>query len=282
MRRTNNVQRGADVNMAATPITLREKLTKNAPQATVETDSWTAHVAYLLANVFVLSVLTVLPLLWIENQSLGGWFGPVFLGLIALWAFITWVGPRAAARHSKLVNVSYEHFLLAGDQQGFMGNLKLNAKTVLFDGSNLYHFGVDHGLGGQPVRLLAKQLRAEGYRIVCFFDANIFYTLIENGAFPAGRNHDLNGLLAVFGLSSGETYVVPSGVQADKYILSSLKHLPKSFAVSNDRFRDYAKTYGDQMKGSLWRKGVSVKGNEIRLQQHKFKAPLRLEKRPDL
>ncbi len=259
------------------PKTLGEKLTIEVEKVPVEKDGWMAHVAHLFANVFVLSALTVLPLIWMQNQTLGGWLGPVFLGLIALWAFIAWVGPRAPVQRAKSINPTAKHFLLAGDQHGFMGKLDLNAKTVLFDGSNLYHFGLDNGLGAQPVRLLAKQLRSEGYRIVCFFDANIFYRLIENGAYPAGQIHELNGLLAVFGISAGETYVVPSGVQADKYILSSLKHLPKSFAVSNDQFRDYAKTYGEQMKGSLWRKGVSVKGNEIMLKQHKFKTPLRLK-----
>ena len=260
------------------PKTLREKLTADAPpQVSVEGDSWTAHVAYLIANVCVLTAMTALPVVWVQNTTLGGWLGPAFLGLIVLWAFIAWVGPRAQVRDIKPNKPAVEHFLLAGDKHGFMGKLMLDTKTVIFDGSNLYHFGVDHGLGSQPVRLLAKQLRADGYRVVCFFDANIFYTLIENGAYPAGHLHELNSLLAIFGLSTGETYVVPSGVQADKYIMSSLKHLPKSFAVSNDQFRDYAKAYGDEMKGSLWRKGVSVKGNEIRLSQHKFKTPLRLK-----
>lgn len=258
------------------PKTLCEKLTVEVPQNTVEPDSWAAHVGYVFTNVCVLTVLTVLPILWIANQSLGGWLGPTFLGMIAFWAFIAWVGPRAKTRPVKRAKSIKEHFLLAGDTRGFMGTLELDAKTVLFDGSNLYHFGLAHGLGAQPVSLLAKQLRSEGYRIVCFFDANIFYTLIENGDYPAVREHNLNGLLAVFGISAGEIYIVPSGDQADKYILSSLKHLPKSFAVTNDQFRDYAKTYGDQMKGSLWRKGVSVKGNELKLHQHKFKTPLHL------
>ncbi|MEN8841572.1 MAG: hypothetical protein ABF288_10680 [Octadecabacter sp.] len=260
--------------MADLPKTLGDMLAANAPQLAAERDSWTAHFAYLLANVCVLTALTVLPLLWVQNQAFGGWLGPAFLGLIALWAFIAWVGPRA---HVQRKSLTVEHFLLADDRHGFMGKLEVDAKTVLFDGSNLYHFGVDQGLGAQPVRLIAKQLRVEGYRIVCFFDANIFYTLIENGAYPVDQRHELRGLLDLFGLSADETYVVPSGVQADRYILSSLKHLPKSFAVSNDQFRDYAKVYGDEMKGSLWRKGVRVQGNELKLQQHKFKTPLHLE-----
>ena len=69
--------------------------------------------------------------------------------------------------------------------------------------------------------------------------------------------------------------MVPSGVQADKYVLSSLKHLPISFAVTNDQFRDYAKTYASVMKGDQWRKGIKVSGNEIKLHKFRFQAPVR-------
>jgi hypothetical protein len=59
--------------------------------------------------------------------------------------------------------------------------------------------------------------------------------------------------------------VVPSRVQADEYILEALKHLPISFAVTNDQFRDYAKKYPTVMKDNLWRKGVVISRNEIKL-----------------
>ncbi|SMX33687.1 hypothetical protein [Octadecabacter ascidiaceicola] len=262
--------------MTGSPRTLREKLTAKPPQLAADKDGWSAHVWYLFANALVLTGLTVLPLLWAQNQSLGWWLGPAFLGLLLLWAFIAWVGPRSPKRHNKTGKPANEHFLLSHDQNGFMGALELDAKTAVFDGSNLYHFGVDQGIGTQPVRLIAQQLRREGYRIVSFFDANIFYTLIENGDYPAGQRHEQTGLRNVFGLAADETYIVPSGVQADKYILSSLKHLPVSFAISNDQFRDYAKVYGDLMKGNLWRKSVSIEGHEIRLTQHRFKTPLRI------
>ena len=75
-------------------------------------------------------------------------------------------------------------------------------------------------------------------------------------------------LYETFKLRPNEIYVVPSGVQADKYVLESLKHLPISFAVTNDQFRDYAKEYPTVMKDKRWRKGVVISKNKIKLLQH--------------
>jgi hypothetical protein len=172
--------------------------------------------------------------------------------------------------------VAKVHSLLANDKQGFMKNMRLDAKTAVFDGSNVYHFGNDHGLDAQPLGMLAHRLRDEGYRIVCFFDANIYHRLHEHGAFPKSTNHSVKVLNDIFGLAPNEIYIVPSGVQADVYILNTLKHLPISFAVTNDQFRDYAAKYPDVMKGQ-WRKGVNIQKGEIRLSQHKLKVPIRIK-----
>jgi hypothetical protein len=199
--------------------------------------------------------------------------GAGLIGLAVIWAALAiWGTPQRGQFRSR----PSPHFLLAHDHQGFMGALRLDAKTVVFDGSNIFHFGVQNGLGASGLRLTVHQLRAEGYRIVCFFDANIFYTLIETGGMAAGQRHDLRLLLQIFGLNADEVYIVPSKVQADKYVLSALKHLPVSFAVTNDQFRDYAKIYGDVMKGDQWRKGISVVGCEIKLHKFRFQSPVRL------
>ena len=73
----------------------------------------------------------------------------------------------------------------------------------------------------------------------------------------------------VFGLSEDEIYVVPSGVQADKFILECLRYVPISFAVTNDRYRDYTNEYAAVMRDDLWRKGVAISGNEVKLLQHR-------------
>ncbi|MCK0149122.1 hypothetical protein MWU54_03745 [Marivita sp. S6314] len=173
-------------------------------------------------------------------------------------------------RVNRRVRESKQHFLLSNDRQGFMHDLRLDEKTVVLDGSNIYHLGHDNGLDAQPLGEIAHRLRSQGYRVVCFFDANIFYTLGEHGAFPNGERHSPAMLEDIFGLNEDEIYVVPSGVQADKYILECLKHMPISFAVTNDKFRDYADQYPTVMKDSLWRKGLVISGDEIKLLQHRF------------
>lgn len=188
---------------------------------------------------------------------------------LCLALFTTWVFATRKPRRPK------RHFLLANDRAGFMQNLRLDAKTVIFDGSNIYHFGNRCGLDAQPLGEIANQLRAQGYRLVCFFDANIFHTLYEHGAFPKDQRHSVALLDDIFGLHADEIYVVPKGVQADGYVLESLKHLPISFAVTNDKFRDYAKEYPTVMKDNNWRKGVVISENEIKLLHHRLESPIR-------
>lgn len=167
-----------------------------------------------------------------------------------------------------------EHFLIHADQQGFMKALKLAGKTAIFDGSNIYHFGLDHGAGARPLKTLVQKLRADGYRIVCFFDANIYFTLRENGEFLRGEPFWIRILQTIFDLKATEIYVVPSGIQADGFIVETLSHLPKSFAVTNDRFRDYAAEYDFLAENNEWRKGVRIESGKLLLNQYSFKEPL--------
>ncbi|RLJ98971.1 NYN domain-containing protein [Ruegeria conchae] len=185
--------------------------------------------------------------------------------LILLCAFVfVWL---TAGRKS---NVGKQHFLLANDRLGFMRSLRLDEKTVVIDGSNIYHFGHDNGLDAQPLSEIVRQLRSQGYRVICFFDANIYHTLSEHGAIPRRERHSLVLLQQIFGLDVSEIYVVPSGVQADVFILECLKYLPISFAVTNDKYRDYASEYPTVMSENLWRKSVAISDGKIKLLQHKF------------
>ena len=196
----------------------------------------------------------------------------VFVALVGLW-LLGIIGLQGVGDTYQRPDA---HMLLANDRLGFMPNLRLDAKTAVIDGSNIYHFGHDNGYDAQPLGGLAHQLRAEGYRIVCFFDANIFYTLRNHGAFPDAQSHSATLLQDIFGLRADEIYVVPSGVQADLYVLETLRHLPISFAVTNDRYRDYAKKYRAVMQNNQWRKGIAISKNEIRLWQYRFTTPIRL------
>jgi hypothetical protein len=160
---------------------------------------------------------------------------------------------------------SKQHPLLTNDRQGFMFDLRLDAKTAIVDGNNIYHFGLENGLEANALKEIVRTLRSDGYRIVTFFDANIFFRLIEYGTVPKDSRHSVSMLEDAFGLVFDEVYVVPSGVQADRYILESLNLLPVSFAVTNDKFRDYANEYKSVMEAHGWRKGVMISQNKIRL-----------------
>lgn len=170
-----------------------------------------------------------------------------------------------------------EHFLIHSDWNGFMKSLKLADKTTLFDGSNIYHLGLEHGSGTKPLKALIQRLRDDGYRIICFFDANIYFTLRDNSEFQNNRERFSPAILQkLFGLEANEIYVVPSKLQADLYIVETLSHLPKSFAVTNDRYRDYEPGYEFLSKDHGWRKGVKIKKDTLHLYQYSFKPPLKL------
>ena len=167
------------------------------------------------------------------------------------------------------------HFLIYADRIGFIKNLKLADKTVVFDGSNIYHFGLKNGVGSEALKLLVRELRADGYRLVCFFDANIYFTLRDNGEFKkSAERFSIRILQRIFGLKRNEIYVVPSGIQADRFIVETLSHLPVSFAVSNDRYHDYKAEYEFLSKDNQWRKGVDIENGKLLLNQYKFKNAL--------
>ena len=258
------------------PTFLGEKLMPPQPAAPrPQLAGRSRRALYFLAHVALVTGITCLPLWWVISRpepSVAFGFGPLLL--VTLWLFVT-LAKETVPRLRKPTKPPL-HPLLKGDRQGFMRMLRLDAKTVIIDGSNIYHFGLSHDLGTQPLALVARQLRAEGYRVVCFFDANIFYRLEEHGIVAKGQRHLQSTLESLFGLRRDEIYVVPSGVDADEYILMSLKHLPLSFALTNDRYRDYAKRFAEVMKGNLWRKGLILSKDEIKILQHRLQAPIRL------
>jgi hypothetical protein len=233
------------------PITLGERLSQGSVKR---------RVLFRALNFVLFAFLLVLLFLWCLRQSDMDLvlFSSLISALIVFWFFVD----RSIFRSSR-------HFLLVNDHQGFMRDLRLNEKTAVFDGSNIYHLGHDNKLDAQPLGEIAHLLRSQGYRIVCFFDANVFHTLSDHGAFPKNTRHSRALLKQIFGLNDDEIYVVPSGMQADIFILECLKHLPISFAVSNDKYRDYKSQYPTVMKDHLWRKGVVISDGEIKLLRHR-------------
>ena len=259
------------------PTTLGEKLASEIPNANRGAFyKFMSATLRVIINIILLTTILAVPMLWFMvlpdmtqvsqvidfNVVLGIW-----LALVGYWLFFN----RKRRSPPK-------HDLLAHDQQGFMRSLQLDQKAVVFDGNNIFHFGHEHGAGAQPLKHLVRQLRDQGYRVICFFDANIFFTLAEHNTVSTGNRHDLSILRHLFGLKKNEIYIVPSGTQADKYILDTLDNLPKSFAVTNDRFRDYAQQYASVMTSDQWRKGVVISGDELKLLRHQFHRKIKLEK----
>lgn len=259
------------------PSNLGQKLSPTTPKhLRINLGAWMRYATYVILNVSLASSTLTTSLWWIighpdtnRNATLTLLTILISLWLLNILKFRT-PKPHKNSPHPKT------HFLLANDHQGIMRDLRLDTKTAIFDGSNIYHFGHDNGLGTRPIALIAQQLRAEKYRVICFFDANIFYTLNAHGFAPNNPRHSIADLQGLFGLQQNEIYVVPSGVQADKYILDTLKHLPLSFAITNDQFRDYAKKYPTVMKGDQWRKGVIISKNQIKVLKHQFQNPIYL------
>jgi hypothetical protein len=247
--------------LAPKSITLGEELSENSG-AKSDLNIGTQFRKYLtiVIKCFALAYLSMLAIWWFLGQPDVDKI-PTLMFLTALTIFWWFVNRKVFGKKS--------HFLLDNDRQGFMHDLRLDEKAAIIDGSNIYHLGHDNKLDAQPLVEIAHQLRSEGYRIVCFFDANIFHTLGEHGAIRHDKRHSLAILEDLFGLMSDEIYVVPSGVQADKYILECLKYMPICFAVTNDRFRDYANQYPTVMKDHLWRKGVVISGSKTKLLQHR-------------
>ncbi|MGI9368986.1 MAG: NYN domain-containing protein [Ruegeria sp.] len=246
--------------MASKPATLGEVISRNyVPKSGFGTKEWFWKSLLRLLSFVLLACIAALSLwcvlVWPDVKA-----EPAVVLLPAL--FFLWYFVYRKVRRNK------RHFLFANDRQGFMRGLRLDKKTVVIDGSNIYHFGHDNGLDAQPLGEIAHLLRSQGYRIVCFFDANIFYTLGEHGAFRRGTRHSVAMIERIFGLEENEIYIVPSGVQADQYILECLKFMPISFAVTNDRYRDYASQYPTVVKDNLWRKGVTITGGETKLLHH--------------
>lgn len=207
------------------------------------------------------------------------------IGLLSWWASESLILGLGAVSLSALylILVFFDkskrkgHFLISGDQQGFIKSLKLSDKTAIFDGSNIYHFGLNHGVGKKALATLIKELRSDGFRLVCFFDANIYFTLLKNGEFQKNNGKfSITTLQRIFSLREIEIYIVPSGYQADKYIIESLSLLPISFAVTNDRYRDYEAEYDFLTEDKQWQKGVTIKSGKLLLYQYSFKQPLNM------
>lgn len=123
-----------------------------------------------------------------------------------------------------------------------------SANAVLVDGSNLMFWG---GEPSQRVLCEAiRELEALGHDPYVLFDASVGYKL-----FGGYRHHQ--AMAEAVSLPQSRVMVMDKGVPADHVLLqlADEHHLP---VVSNDRFRDWARTYswvgeGDRFLRGRWR-----------------------------
>jgi hypothetical protein len=252
------------------PVTLGDKLRPHKPRS--QRSDQRAHVSRIALIAVILLISAVISFLfWYVFNTLYPALAVLIISDIDLFIiFVSFIRSKNSTKGGE-----QDHFLTNDDQQGFMSSLRLSDKTAIFDGSNIYHFGLDNGLGRKALQLLIDELRSDGYRLICFFDANIYHTLLEHGEFIKTANRfSITILQRIFGLKENEIYVVPRGNQADKFIIESLTHLPISFAVTNDRFRDYQTEYDFLTKDTNWRKGLKIQQGRLHLYKYKFKRPI--------
>lgn len=112
----------------------------------------------------------------------------------------------------------------------------LAGRQFVLDGTNI---ALLHGRKNPEIRYvlaICEYLVQNGGEFECFFDANTRYIINDY------RCEQLEAFdtFASDGPRSGHVHVVPSGTQADQWILMRAKR-DGSDVISNDRFRDRAK-----------------------------------------
>jgi hypothetical protein len=105
---------------------------------------------------------------------------------------------------------------------------------ILIDGSNVMHWQ-DNTAQLAPLLQVIKDLKARGFAPGVVFDANASYELF-------GKYLNEQELSRMLSLPQDQLLVVPTGAQADPYIIANAIQY-KTRIVTNDRFRDWAKDY---------------------------------------
>jgi hypothetical protein len=102
-------------------------------------------------------------------------------------------------------------------------------RVAIVDGSNVAHSTEGNGPTLENIRLVCDKLREEGLEPVVVVDAALRHQI-----------DDANGFEQLVG--RGELKQAPAGTDADYFILSFARELD-AYVVSNDRFRDLAKSF---------------------------------------
>ena len=128
------------------PITLGDKLAPPPPLKPIHSSSsWLQKALHIIANIALLTAVFILPVWWflMSPEIAPEILQVTWVTLVIIWLFFS--RPRIKKARNKRTSPQV-HSLLADDRQKFMHRLRLDAKTAIFDGSNIYHFGNDNGL----------------------------------------------------------------------------------------------------------------------------------------
>lgn len=124
-------------------------------------------------------------------------------------------------------------------------------RHVVIDGSNVMHWG-----GGppdlRPVKAVIAELARQGCTPGVVFDANAGWKL-------HGRWIGEQGFARLLSLPEERVMVVPKGTQADGWILRAARDLGARI-VTNDRYRDWARTYPEVTRPGHLIRGTWAEG----------------------
>ena len=101
-------------------------------------------------------------------------------------------------------------------------------KTLIVDGNNLLYQGGDQFIGEAAVVALAAKILTYNYSLILVFDAGV-NSLLKKGL------QELESLFA----KEVAIRIVSSRMQADDVLLNAADADPKTYVISNDKFRDY-------------------------------------------
>ena len=131
----------------------------------------------------------------------------------------------------------------------------LSRPLILIDGSNVMHWQ-DNTPSLLPLLQTIDELRQRGFTPSVVFDANAGYKLM-------GKYMHHDDLARLLTLPHDQVLVVPKGMPADPYLLTTARDLGASI-VSNDRYRDWAEEYPEFSEPQRLIKG-GVKDGKVHL-----------------
>lgn len=123
------------------PVTLGDRLApvevKKPRQKLV---NFALKALFIAVNAVFLTLFVVLGLLFFLSPPQGDQDRDT-LALIAFLSGLVWILANVGLSALRRPDKPKLHPLLANDRQSFMHELRLDKKTVIFDGSNIYHLG---------------------------------------------------------------------------------------------------------------------------------------------